>query len=269
VSNRRVPRARQWALHGVRNGGSRSARPADLAPRLVSQRIDQEASLAPGTRTRSVRHGPGVGLGVPLAIDEDVRHPHQPDAVAHGVVQLQNESRPAFAQALDHAELPEGARAVELVHGDRLHQVEQRSQRAVARQAQSADVEGEIEVGIDLPAGRGEGERAGQHAVPQSGNESRRALDLVLEATRVGRPIQEPDHHDGRAQERVVLDGPEKRVAVVHAVLEADLVRHDASSRSRARRPGHSGPASGGGSTEEPQEADPAERASVHLEGPR
>ena len=174
--------------------------------------------------------------GRPLAraLDQRLGHAHQAHAVADRVMELQHERAAPALEVLDHRQLPERPREIEVPHRHRLREVEQRAQRAVAGRLVPAEVRGEIEVRIHLPARRRERQRIRQHALAQPRQRARGALDLALEPLPVGRAIHQPDHRDGRTQQRVALDVPHQGVAVAHAVFVADgVVGHGGSWHRR------------------------------------
>jgi L-lactate dehydrogenase complex protein LldF len=178
------------------------------------------------------------------ALDEAARHVHEPDPVGDRVVELdQDRAAPAFEPG-DLVELPERAVLVEGLHRDRLGEVEEVAQRALAGDAHAPDVVARVEQRVALPARRRDAERVDRDPLAQPRDPLDRALEHVLEAVLVGRLLQDHHRDDGRAQHRVELVVPEQRVARAHALVVADGIAHGrllkrpcARARSRRRRP--------------------------------
>ena len=214
VATRRV-RARSRARDARRRASGATSAPASRAS------SDRE-SIDSGAGTAGVSSG-SAASAVRSTSKREQRH--AADAVGHRVVHLHRERGALGAvgvvETFDQRELPQRPGAVEAGRGHRLQRVEERALGARRGEPHAAQVEVEVEGRLDRPARRSEPERRRLHALAEARDQARRAVDARAQPVEVGRPVEQRDRDDRRAQDRVLLDEPHERVLVAHVPCEA------------------------------------------------
>src|SRR5256885_1648201 len=124
--------------------------------------------------------GPPAGTGRARAVNGCVQHLdelHARHAVDHGVVQLEEDDRPATGVAVEDREVPQRAvtleeTAVELAAHPGQHPVV-----AGGGECLLVDVVGDVEIRVVLPGGVGDAERRGHDLLPVPGQEVHAVAD--------------------------------------------------------------------------------------------
>jgi hypothetical protein len=194
---------------------------AEASAALVVERVDESLELA---HHRHLGGGGELGeRGFALELEQHHGDLHRAHAVGDGVMDLHDQRGAAVGEVGDRDGLPERSGPVEALHRHGLGQVEHGALVAVACGSHPAEVVVEVEVRVHLPAWWRDRVRIAPHPLAHAGHQPGAALEQVAEALLVGGPVEEEHRSDGRAQQRVLLDGPHERVGVGHAVLEAQL----------------------------------------------
>ena len=214
---RRRGRGPQHATHrqepagGLDGGLGGAARRAEGRAHPV---IGAERGL--GERAGGELRSGGLALRLPVVRGREVRlalrveHHREElrrgDAVDHAVVHLGDERPAAAAQVLDHPDLPQRLRAVELLRHDPPHEVAELLVAAGLGQARVPQVVAEVEVGVVDPDRRAERERQEADRLP------------VARDARQVRPHH--PHHRVVGRRRPFQDGHRTDVHMADRVLE-------------------------------------------------
>ena len=175
--------------------------------------------------------GPGRLTG---EVEETRGHRHATDAVGDGVVQLDDHRGAIAVPALDQRHLPERSISIEVLFGHLLGNAQQRSVGAVLGNVEPLEVEGEVEVGIDLPPWGDRRDRIADDPLAKLRDSQGHPRDPVDEQVDIGRLVQHGHRDHDRPQDRILLDAPHDRVERTHPVKP--VVRHRALLATRGPR---------------------------------
>ena len=117
------------------------------------------------------------------------------DAVGKRVMHLAQQRCPSVGQSVDQRHLPQRAGSVEVCHRREPRHFEEGVDGAGPGGSHSAQVEGEVEVGIELPAGRGGGRRR-HHPLPERRHPSAERLEAVDQLVPVRGPVEQNQGDD-------------------------------------------------------------------------
>ena len=176
-----------------------------------------------------LRHGPEVGCRGAREVEQAGCHRHPPDAVGDGVVQLDDDRGPLAVPALHEGHLPQWPVPVEVLLAHLLGDPHERPVRAISGDVEPLEMEGEVEVGIELPARRDGRHRIADHTLAELGNGQRHPGDPVDHQVDLGLLIEDRHGNDDRAQDRVLLHPPHHRIERAHPV--EPVLGHPISSR--------------------------------------
>ena len=136
------------------------------------------------------------------------------------MVELQDDGRPATLELLDERGLPQGSVTVEAGHSGLAGELQDRLERPGRGGLEPADVPGQVEVGINDPAGRGQPQRWLHHLLPEAGRDAGEPLEPLRQPIPVGCAFEHQDDDDRRSQQWVLLHVPGERVGVAHVDLD-------------------------------------------------
>ncbi len=219
----------------------------DREPRAVDDPARQAQDVRLGRRGEFAKGGGRLAREVEQARG----HRHAADAVGDGVVQLHDDRRALTVPPLDQGHLPQRTVAVEVLLGHLLGDAHQRPVGPVAGDVEPLEVEGEVEVRVDLPARRDRGDRVADDPLAQLGDRQGHPGDPFDQQLDLRVAVEHGHGDDHRAQDRVPLHAPHHRVEGAHPVEPvvghptlltrsgscAEAIRRNATTRGR-RDPG-------------------------------
>ena len=130
---------------------------------------------------------------------------------------------PATLEPLDEGGLPQRSITIEAGHAGLAGELQDRLQRPGRCGLEPADVPGQVEVGIDDPAGRGQPQRRLHHLLPETGRDAGEPLEPLRQPIPVRCALEHQDDDDRRSQQRVLLHVPGERVGVAHVDLDPTI----------------------------------------------
>jgi len=121
---------------------------------------------------------------------------HPADAVGDRVVDFENQRGGAVGQTVDDGGLPQWPCPIEALHADRLGHRQHVGQGRSLGHGDEAQVVGEVEVRVELPAGRGDRQGVGPHALAEPGDHTAEVVDLVAHPIVVQSTLERADGDD-------------------------------------------------------------------------